>query len=98
MDDGRFGWDVFCGVDDASDTDNDEEYQHEIINPITGEILYPTLTVLQYLLKEANIDTTIRKEWFVESIKARKDTRMLNLGFLNFSKVFGWDEVHVDDL
>ena len=98
IENGKIGWDVYCGADSVSGLENDKDFQQEIRDPITGEILFPALTALQYLLKEAKVDTSIHNELYVESIKARKDTRMLNLGYLNLSKSFGWDKVHIDDL
>lgn len=44
----------------------------------------------------ANIDTTIFKQLKIHHIKGRRDTRMLDLAYLQFSYEYSWDRPNLD--
>lgn len=50
------------------------------------------------MLISQGVDVRIWKELSIETIKARKDTRLLNLGYIHRLKEQGWDVSHVDSV
>ena len=47
-------------------------------------------------IQTANIDTSFFKQLQIHEIAARRDTRMLNLGYLNYSYKYSWDKPNLD--
>lgn len=87
LSDGVYSWKVYSGM---QMDENGVAYSEE------GEIVeYDFVTT--HLISQG-IDTRIWKELPVETIKARKDTRLLNLGYFHKLKEQGWDVSHVDSL
>lgn len=45
---------------------------------------------------KANINTGIYKQWKVHQIRARRDTKMLNLGYVNNLNKYSWDRPNLE--
>ena len=69
----------------------DDEFltEHENGGVITGDIY-------NVQIQMANINTSIFKQLKIHKIAARRDTRMLNLGYLNNSYKYSWDKPNLD--
>lgn len=47
-------------------------------------------------IEDANINTNIYKQHYIPKIAARRDTKMLNLGYLGNSYLYSWDRPNLD--
>lgn len=57
---------------------------------------YPRTDYCNTFITEANINTSIFKQLKIHQIKARRDTRMLNLGYFNEIDKYSWDRPNLD--
>ncbi len=85
--DGIYSWKVYAG---RQIDENGVVYTEK-----DGVIEYDFITTA---LVSQGVDIRMWKERPVEIIKARKDTRLLNLGYIHRLKEQGWDVFHVNSL
>ena len=55
-----------------------------------------SLNPYNLFIQKANIDTSIFKQLKIQQIKGRRDTKMLDLGYLNYSYTYSWDRPNLD--
>lgn len=79
---GNYSWTVIG--DEEFTTKSRDEYGAEIVD------------MFNFGVVEAGIDTRIYKQLKIEKIKARRDTRMLNLGYLDEIDKYSWDRPNVE--
>ena len=82
---GNYSWIVLGG--------DEYEQSREYVNPDGGV----TLQVYENIyIEDANINTDIYKQLHIHEIAARRDTKMLNLGYLENTYLYSWDRPNLD--
>ena len=81
MTEGLYSWTVI----------GEDEFWTERIN--NGDV---TTNFYNVIIQKANINTSIFKQRKIHKIKGRRDTKMLDLGYLNNSYKYSWDRPNLD--
>lgn len=83
---GLYSWTVLGG----------DEYDEKKCYKKVGEVCEDSQIYENLSIQGSDINTSIFKQLPIHEIKARRDTRMLNLGYMQNSHLYSWDRPNID--